>query len=153
MAKKKQKSLFDLLGCIFDKTPWESLSETEKKAFSPYMINRFISMDQNYTGIINYLQRYSIGILRPKDVYKLYQSIFPKQRGFYSKYIKKSKTSDFDLNDNLIKFVADNDHRSTDECRENLQLLLSMPIGKDIVKEYLTRYGVDSATMKKVYGL
>ena len=100
--KLKTKSIFDFLNCLFvSKTKWDDLSELDKKAFSPYMINRFISMHPDFVGVVNYLQQYTISGMNPREVYKLYLDFLPKQK-FFSKYIKSSAEKSNKLSDDLI---------------------------------------------------
>lgn len=73
------------------KTPWESLTETDKKAFSPYIINLWLSMNPDLLEFVNELQVYTIGRLTPKQVYKLYLDVLPKMKLPYSKYVKGKK--------------------------------------------------------------
>lgn len=86
------------------KTPWESLSETDKKGFSPYIVNLFLSMNSDYLELVNELQQYTITQMRPKDVYKLYLDFLPKTRLPYSKYVKGNK--DDKHNKDLVKLIS-----------------------------------------------
>ena len=54
------------------KKPWDSFVESDQKAFSPFIINRWLSMDIDFIEIVNYFQKYSIGLLQSKEVYKWY---------------------------------------------------------------------------------
>ena len=91
MAKTlKAKSLFDHIKQITDvQNPnyWSDISEEDKKSWSNYMVNRFLSMKMDWIDIINEVQKYN---LEPKMVYKLYTNIFPKGR-HWLKYIKGDK--------------------------------------------------------------
>lgn len=89
MAKKstntgvKAKSIFDHLSGIKEKkVAWESLSEMDKKSFSPFIINRWLSMNMDLLPIVNILQKYTIGLLSSRDVYKVYLDFLPKQKNF-----------------------------------------------------------------------
>jgi len=69
----KAKSLFDHLSGITDKkVSWDSLSEVDRKSFSPYMVNRFLSMNMDFIELVNEFQKYTIGELSNREVYKLY---------------------------------------------------------------------------------
>ena len=62
------KSLFDhIKGVTSRKTKWEELSEEDKNSWSNYMITRFFSMEVELAEAINEFQKYSNGILTPKD--------------------------------------------------------------------------------------
>jgi len=91
----KAKTIFQHLSGIKEKKQsWESLSEMDKKSFSPFIINRWLSMNMDLLPVINELQQYTIGTLRPKEVYKLYLDFLPKKKTF-DKYIKGKKSDKY----------------------------------------------------------
>lgn len=149
----KGKTIFDLLGCLFEnKTKWDDLSEIDRKQFSPYMINRFISMDPNYVETVNYLQQYTMNGMRPKDVYNLYYDLLPKKK-FWAKYIKSKAEGDEKISRNLIEFLAQQEKWSTDESYDNLSFILASDNGVQIIKDYLKLYGISETEAIKVYGV
>ena len=91
MAKTlKAKSLFDHIKQITDvQNPnyWSDISDEDKKSWSNYMVNRFLSMKMDWIDIVNEVQKYD---LEPEIVYKLYTNIFPKGKQWL-KYIKGDK--------------------------------------------------------------
>ena len=91
MAKAlKAKSLFDHIKQITDvQNPnyWNDISDEDKKSWSNYMVNRFLSMKMDWIDIVNEVQKYD---LEPEIVYKLYTNIFPKGKQWL-KYIKGDK--------------------------------------------------------------
>lgn len=145
MAKKsKERNLFDLLQEIFHgKTPWEELSRTEQKNFSVYMINRFISMDMNYTDIIAGLQKYTMGVMTPEMVYKMYQDVFPKRK-FFQKYIKPSKK--VEKNSELVDLLSEEMQWSKYETETNLDLL-----SNKFLTNFLTARGFSEKEIKKKF--
>ena len=85
---KKPATIFDHLANItWKKTDWNTLDEASQKTFSPYLINRWLSMNPNYIEIVDMFQQYTIGPLSKKHVYQLYLDFLPKQKSF-NKYIK-----------------------------------------------------------------
>ena len=62
---------------LVHKKPWDSFSESNKKTFNAFIINRWLSMDIEFVEILNYFQKYSIGTLEPKETYKLYCDVLP----------------------------------------------------------------------------
>ena len=149
----KTKSIFDFLNCLFvTKTKWNDLSEMDKKAFSPYMINRFISMHPDYIGIVNYLQQYTISGMNPREVYKMYLDLLPKQK-FFSKYIKASGDKEGKISEELIGLVSKQERWSTDESYANLSFILSQPNGSSTIKTYLKMFGIDDKDAGKKYGI
>ena len=138
------KSLFQLLNDIHnDKTPWDNLTEGDKKAFSPYMVNRFLSMRMEYTELVNDLQKYTIGgALAPREVYKLYSDILPKQK-FYQKYIKSANTEKY--NSELIDILTRYFKCSSSEVIEYIPFL-----GKEECKKILSKYGIEEKVHRKL---
>ena len=47
----------------------------DRKTWSNYMVHRFLSMNMNWTDLVNEIQKYK---LEPKDLYRLYTEILPK---------------------------------------------------------------------------
>ena len=87
----KAKTIFQHLSGIKEKkVEWNSLSDMDKKTFSPFIINRWLSMNLDLLPIINVLQKYTIGLLSARDVYKVYLDFLPKRKTF-DKYIKGKK--------------------------------------------------------------
>ena len=65
MKKKIQQSsslsLFDWIKQIINlKKDWSTFSEEDKKTYNIFMINKFISMNQDYLDIVNYVQKLNI---------------------------------------------------------------------------------------------
>ena len=85
------------------KKPWDSFNEEEQKKFSPFIINRFLSMDTEFIEAVNMFQKYSVGTLESKDVYEFYRNLLPKGKRF-NKYIKGKKDKKYDKvrRENLI---------------------------------------------------
>ena len=54
---------------------WVQISEEDKKTWSNYMVNRFLSMKSEWIELVNELQKYN---LEPKELYKLYTNVLPK---------------------------------------------------------------------------
>ena len=100
----KPATIFDHLANItFKKTDWNSLSELDQKSFSPYLINRWLSMNPDLIEIVDMFQQYTIGPLNKKQVYQLYHDILPKQK-MYTKYIKGLKTKEY--NKDLLQMLT-----------------------------------------------
>jgi hypothetical protein len=94
MTEKKSASIFDFVdGVTSKKKEWSGWSETDRKLYSPYIVNRWLSMRQDLTEIVNELQCYTIGLLRPQETYRLYHDLLPTNKSF-AKYIKGKKDDD-----------------------------------------------------------
>lgn len=147
----KTKSIFDFLQCLFvSKTSWEDLSDQDKKAFSPYMINRFISMHPDYVQLVNYFQQFNIGEMKPREVYRMYLDILPRGK-FYAKYIKSSKDTDTKISSSLIEFIAKTENWSKHEAEDNLSYLIDFPAGIESIKQHLKNYGISDSEIAKTY--
>lgn len=119
----KERTIFDNINDVFyNKTSWEEYSETDKKKFNPFMMNRWISMNPDYIGIINYLQQYTIGILNNREVYKLFKDLFPKIK-FFTKYVKGEKEDVDKIPPALIEALCNDFNWDKRETIENLNLI------------------------------
>ena len=90
MTKIKRKSLFDHINAITSQQHpnyWDEISDEDKKSWSNYMVNRFLSMKMDWIELVNEVQKYP---LKPKELYKVYTDILPKKRQWL-KYIKGDK--------------------------------------------------------------
>ena len=127
---------------LVHKKPWDSFNETDKKVFSPFIINRWLSMDEEFIEVVNYFQKYAIGTLEPRDVYKWYSDFLPKGKRF-NKYIKSNKDKKYDPE--LINMMCEYFQCSKAEVKENLSL-----ISKEELKEILQKYGTDPKQIKTI---
>ena len=80
---------------LVHKKPWDSFNETDQKTFSPFIINRWLSMDEEFIEVVNYFQKYAVGTLEPREVYKWYSDFLPKGKRF-NKYIKSKNKKKYD---------------------------------------------------------
>ena len=90
MAKIKRKNLFDHINAITSRQRsnyWDEITDEDKKSWSNYMVNRFLSMKMEWIEFVNEVQKYP---LKPKELYKVYTDILPKKRQWL-KYIKGDK--------------------------------------------------------------
>ena len=54
---------------LVHKKHWNDFTEDEQKKFSPFIINRWLSMDKDFIEAVNMFQPYSIGMLESKYIY------------------------------------------------------------------------------------
>jgi hypothetical protein len=95
---------------------------------------------------VDMFQRYTIGLLATKDVYKLYYDFLPKKK-FFSKYVKGKKHSEY--NEDLIRIVQEHLQISELEATDYVEILKIRE--KDLIfKELLERYGKDEKEIKKL---
>ena len=88
------RELFDHIKWITEKQTedyWETLNDTEKKRWSNYMINRFLSMKMDWISFVNEVQQYN---LKPRDLYRLYIDILPKGKQWL-RYVKRKKKMNY----------------------------------------------------------
>ena len=99
-------------------------------------------MRMELTDLVNELQCYTIGQLKPRDTYKLYHDLLPSNKAF-AKYIKGKKSDKYDVK--LIQQFAEHYQISKSEVTEYLELL-----DKDSCDRILSLYGYNKAEKKKL---
>jgi hypothetical protein len=141
-------TIFNWLNQIFFyKKDWNKFTEAEQKIFQPYIINRFLSMNKDYIEIVNYFQKYSIGLLESKEIYKWYCSMLPKKKQ-WNKYIKGKREKKYDSW--VIDIVKKHYAIGKKECIGCLELLYQTKEGKSNLKEILELYGTDPKEIQKL---
>lgn len=132
-------TIFDWLNEIsYNKRSWSSFNSEDHESFNPYMINRFISMKENYIDFVNAIQKYSVN---KESLYNYYCQLIPKRKTFF-RYIKPKKST---LNSNLITILAKYFELSEREIKDNYQL-----IGKNLSQNILQNIGIDDKQIKKL---
>jgi hypothetical protein len=132
-------TIFDWLNEIsYNKRSWSSFNNEDRESFNPYMINRFISMKEDYIDFVNTIQKYSIN---KESLYNYYCQLVPKRKTFF-RYIKPKKST---LNSNLITILAKYFELSEREIKDNYQL-----IGKNLSQNILQNIGIDDKQIKKL---
>ena len=124
------------------KKPWDSFNETDQKTFSPFIIHRWLSMDEEFIEVVNYFQKYAIGTLEPREVYKWYSDFLPKGKR-YNKYIKGKRDKKYDKE--LVDMISNHFECSKLQTKEYLGL-----INKEELKEILEKYGLDEKKIKRL---
>ena len=150
MDKKinKPATIFDHLANItWKKTPWDKLNESSQKSFSPYLINRWLSMNPDLIEIVDMFQQYTIGPLSKKHVYQLYLDFLPKAKMF-AKYIKGKKMDKY--NKDLVKIIGEHYQIPKTEAEEYITIFLSNSNTLDNLVTILKMYG---KTEKEIKGL
>ena len=139
----KPATIFDHLANItWKKTPWNKLNEASQKSFSPYLINRWLSMNPDLIEIVDMFQQYTIGPLSKKHVYQLYLDFLPKAKMF-AKYIKGKKQDKY--NKELVKLIAGHYQVAKIEAEEYIGLLQ-----KDQLTLLLKKYGKQEKQIKEL---
>jgi len=141
--EKKGATIFDLIGGLTDKKrEWKKWSETDQKKFSPFIVNRWLSMRMELTELINELQTYTIGLLRPQETYRLYHELLPTNKSF-AKYIKGKSEDKFDKD--LIAQLAEHYQVSKSEAADYADLM-----DKITLDRIITMYGYSDAEKKRM---
>ena len=136
-------TIFDWINqMLVTKKHWDEFTVDEQKKFSPFIINRWLSMDKDFIEIVNVFQKYAIGTLHPREVYKWYCDILPKGKRF-NKYIKGKKDKKYDPE--LINVLVTYLECSKLEAKENLSF-----ISKEEVNQILEKYGFDPKKIKSI---
>ena len=127
---------------LVHKKHWNEFSEDEQKKFSPFIINRWLSMDSEFIEIVNVFQKYAIGTLEPREVYKWYCDVLPKGKRF-NKYIKGKREKKYDKE--LVNIITNHFECSKLQVQEYLEL-----IDREELKSILEMYGLDKKTIKRL---
>ncbi len=132
---------------LVHKKSWESFSETEQKSFNAFIINRWLSMDRDFIGVVNLFQRFSIGLLKPREVYKWYCDVLPKGKRF-NKYIKGKKSKKYDKE--LIEILSNHYNESESNIIDYLTLFFMNKSGKLHLTNILEKYGLEEKKIKRL---
>lgn len=136
MEQTKKLSILDYISYLTDKKiPWEDLSDVNKKGLLPFILNRWLSMDIEYIELVNDLQKYTIGNMSNREVYKLYFDVLPKRKRF-NKYIKSKKAQKY--NPDLVLLLSQHFLCSRKEATEYLDILYKERLNTviEIIKLY-----------------
>ena len=135
-------NLFSWIDELFvKKRPWDSFSEAEQKKFSPFMVNRYLSINNDFLPFVNHFQKYTIEVMPHKAVYQFYCNLLPKKKT-YLKYLsgKKEKT-----NDKVVPFIMKYFEVSKLQAAEYYELM-----SKEDLKLMLKKFGKSDKEIKKM---
>ena len=139
----KGASIFDFIGGLTDKKKsWDKWSETDQKRFAPFIVNRWLSMRMELTELVNELQVYTIGQLRPQETYKLYHELLPSNKAF-SKYIKGKADDKYEAS--LINQIAEHYQIGKSEAVDYIELM-----NKETLDRIISMYGYTDGEKKKL---
>ena len=127
---------------LIHKKHWNDFTEDEQKKFSPFIINRWLSMDNEFIEVVNVFQKYAIGTLEPREVYKWYCDILPKGKRF-NKYIKCKGAKKFDKE--LVDIMSKYFECSKLHVKEYIQLM-----NKEDKINILKMYGLDKKKITRL---
>ena len=147
MTTIKAKSLFDHIKQITDvQNPnyWDDISDEDKKSWSNYMVNRFLSMKMDWIDIVNEVQKYQ---MEPEMLYKVYTNIFPKEKQWL-KYIKGDKKMKYPKW--VYETVAKHLQISMREANDAVEMYVISAGGQAELADILFKYGVEEREVRKL---
>ena len=143
------KSLFDHIKAITneqDPKYFDNLSEEDKKSWSNFMINRFLSMNPDWVELIATILPLT-QTLEPKDMYKLYINAIPKGR-YFLKYMKGKSAEKYEPF--IIELLQKEYSCSENQAIEYLDILYATREGRENIKYISEKYGTDKKQITKL---
>jgi len=134
------KSTFDWIKHINQyKTPIEDFTPKDWDLFSPYVIHKVLSMNEDYLELVNEVQK--ILPQNKKEIYSIYKEFIPKNNK-WSSYIKSKVKQP---NNDLIHHLQEYFKCSSREAKIYVDLL-----GVDKISCILRDIGIEKKEMKKL---
>ena len=143
----KKKSLFDHVNqvtAVQNPNYWEDISDEDKKTWSNYMVNRFLSMKSDWIDLVNEVQKYP---LEPKELYKVYTNILPKKKQWL-RYIKGDKKMDYPKW--VYEIVAKDMQVSMREAVSAVEVYAISTGGQSELADILLKYGTEDKEIRKL---
>jgi hypothetical protein len=115
------------------KRTWDDFNDEEKKSFNVFIINKGLSMNPDYLGIVNMVQNFTglNQVISPKEVFNIYFNLLPNKFRFY-KWIKGAKSK---KDKEKAEYLAMHFKVSTREAYDYLDILDKKTINS-ILKNY-----------------
>tara|TARA_B100001113_G_scaffold337126_1_gene318017 strand:- start:444 stop:938 length:495 start_codon:yes stop_codon:yes gene_type:complete len=142
----KKRSLFDHIRevtAVQKVDYFDSLSVDDRKSWSNYMVNRFLSMKMEWVELVNELQKYK---LEPKELYKLYINILPKGKQWL-KYTKGR--NDMNYPNWLVNIVSNDMEVSKQEAKEAIDMYYLTEGGMAELGQLARKWGVEPKKIEK----
>ena len=143
----KKKSLFDHVNQITSvQNPnyWDEISDEDKKSWSNYMINRFLTMKSDWIDLVNEVQKYP---LEPKNLYKVYTSVLPKKIQWL-RYVKGDKKIKYPKW--VYEIVSKHLQCSMREANDAVEMYDISHGGQAELGDILLKYGVEEKEVRKL---
>jgi hypothetical protein len=143
----KKKSLFDHVNAVTSEQHpnyWDEISDDDKKTWSNFMVNRFLSMKPEWIEFVNEVQRHP---LKPKELYKVYIDILPKKKQWL-KYIKGDKKMKYPKW--VYEIVAKDLQCSIRESSDAIDMYEISAGGQAELADILFKYGVEEKEVRKL---
>lgn len=142
------KTPFDHINAIYTNQKlgyYDELSESDRKTFTPYVINMGISMNPDFLPYVNEVNKYW-GQMGPREVYLFYSQLLPKGKQ-YNRWIKGKKDEDYERW--LVELVSKHFGVSESEATSYLRVYYRSDEGRQDLKSILESYGTDPKKIKK----
>jgi|TARA_Y100000361_G_scaffold69745_1_gene61531 hypothetical protein len=146
MKTIKKKSLFDhvrQVTSVQNPNYWDEISEEDKKSWSNYMVNRFLSMKMDWIEVVNEFQKYN---LKPKELYKLYINVLPKGKQWL-RYVKGE--NDMSHPNWLVNIIVNHEKVSKKEAIEMIDMWYLTEGGMLELGEICRKWGVEEKKIKQ----
>ena len=146
MKTIKKKSLFDhvrQVTSVQNPNYWDEISEEDKKSWSNYMVNRFLSMKMDWIEVVNEFQKYN---LKPKELYKLYIYVLPKGKQWL-RYVKGE--NDMSHPNWLVNIIVNHEKVSKKEAIEMIEMWYLTEGGMLELGEICRKWGVEEKKIKQ----
>ena len=140
-------SLFNLIGHITEKkTPWDKLTDAERKSMSSFMVTRWLSMCDALTPLVSGLNGLP-SELPPQACYELFYYLIPKKK-YYLKYIKARKNLEF--HEKVITLVKGEFPISKSEAIKYCTFIYEAGCFKEEVTKLAQLHGVSDKDLKSM---
>jgi hypothetical protein len=143
MAKGPIEFLEDLTE---KKVSWEDQSDLDMRNYSPFMMNRWLSMSADWLEIIAETQRYT-AVISPRINYLFYRDLLPKKK-IYFKYTKaqSEKTQKYD---EISELISERLNISRKDAYDYILILLNSGRSADL-EEIVGYYGFSENEVSKM---
>jgi hypothetical protein len=138
------KTLFDHINEIYQsqkKNYFSTLDDGEKRTYSTYMVNRFLSMNIHQLPLVNEIQKYTL----PNEAHYLFFSTMIPRGKQYNKYVKSKSETKYE--EWLVELVAK--HYSVSQVEATSYLEIYYRDDKPALRSLCEKYGVDPKVIKK----
>jgi len=138
------KTLFDHINEIYQsqkKNYFSTLDDGEKRTYSAYMVNRFLSMNIHQLPLVNEIQKYTL----PNEAHYLFLATTIPRGKQYNKYVKAVKETKYE--EWLIDLVAK--HYCVSQVEAITYLEIYYRDDKPALRELCEKYGIDNKILKK----
>lgn len=143
------KTLFDHINAIYTDQSldyFDKLDESDRKTFSVYMVNRFLSMNRHQIPVVNEFQKYW-SETGPREAYLFYSQALPKGKQF-NKYVKGAKEEKYEPW--LVELVGRYFSVSKKDALDYLDIFYATDAGKADLRSICEMFAVEPKKIKKV---